>query len=247
MNLKENLEFLGLSGRESRVYLALLGTGPTTTSKLIRKTGIASSKIYDVLEKLEHKGLVTYIINKGKKEFHPSDPDNLSNLIKEKQKTINDILPDLRDLFTKTSEEIVAEIYKGKEGIKSIFEDILRQQKNWYVLGVSGKGETTLPYYLPHFYNKLSKANIKSYLLFIDTETTRKQSKELRKYKNIKSKFLPNQIKNLLVTFIYGDKVVIIPITKTIEIEPLAILIKSKESADSYRNYFDWLWKICRK
>ena len=62
MDIKTQLEFLGLSERESRVYLSLLDLGPTTTSKLIRKTGIASSKIYDVLEKLTHRGLVTHII-----------------------------------------------------------------------------------------------------------------------------------------------------------------------------------------
>lgn len=50
MDLAKALEQLGLCERESRVYLALLDIGPSTTSRLIRKTGIASSKIYDVLE-----------------------------------------------------------------------------------------------------------------------------------------------------------------------------------------------------
>lgn len=247
MNLKESLELIGLSERESRLYIALLDVGPTTTSKLIRKTGIASSKIYDVLEKLAHKGLVTYVLVKSKKEFHPTRPEKLFSIIEEKEKVIKDILPNLNNLYKKTSEEIIAEIYKGKEGAKVIFEDVLKQNKEWLVLGASGKGETTLPYYLPHFYKRLEKSKIKAQLLFVDTEETRKQARELKKYKTISIKFLPNQINNLMVTFIYGDKIVIIPITPTIEIEPIAILIKSKESAQSYKDYFNWLWKMAKK
>jgi len=242
MDIIASLEQVGLSERESRVYLALLDIGPSTTSKLIRKTGIASSKIYDVLEKLEHKGLVTHIIEKGKKRFQTVNPDKLIDLLKEKENSVIDILPRLKEMYLQKNEEINAEIYKGKEGIKAIFEDILKTGKNWYALGASGKAEITLPYFMPHFYKRMKEGKIKLMALFVDNETTRKQAKELMKYKNIKRKFLPKQIRNLMVIFIYGEKIAIIPITKTIEVEPIAILINSKETADSYKDYFEWLW-----
>src|SRR3989339_656937 len=105
MDIKNKIESLGLSERESRVYVALLDVGPTTVSKIIRKTGIASSKIYDVMEKLIHRGLVTYVLKQGKKEFHPVDPKRLFNIIQEKEATIKEILPTLEELFKKTSEE----------------------------------------------------------------------------------------------------------------------------------------------
>lgn len=245
MILTAQLESLGISERESKVYLALLDIGPTTTSKIIRKTGISSSKIYDVLEKLEHKGLVTYILKNKKKEFHPANPKKLFDLLKEKESTINEILPNLQRLYQNTAEEIQAEIYTGKEGIKAIFEDILKEGKEWYALGVSGKAAFTLPYYMPHFYNKMQKKKIKLSILFIDSETTKRQKEDLKKYKNIKTKFLTKQIRNLMVIFVYNDKVAVIPITETVEMTPLAILIKSKESAESYRDYFKWLWEIC--
>lgn len=246
MTIKTQLESLGLSERESRVYLALLDIGSTTTSKLIRKTGIASSKIYDVLERLKHRGLVTYIFKNGKKEFHPASPDKLFDLLKEKESTINEILPNLQRLYQKTTEEIQAEIYTGKEGIKAIFEDILKEGKEWCALGASGKAAFTLPYYMSHFYRRMQKKKIKLNIFYVDTDTTRKQKEELRKFKNIKIKFLPKQIRNLMVIFVYGNKVAVIPITETVEMTPLAILIKSKESAESYKDYFNWLWKICK-
>ena len=110
MDMQTSLEKLGLSGRESKVYQILLDVGPTTITKIINKTGIPSSKIYDVLRRLEQKGLVTYILVKRKKEFHPANPKKLFDLIKEKGELINEILPHLQNLYSKTSEEINAEI-----------------------------------------------------------------------------------------------------------------------------------------
>lgn len=245
--IQETLKQLGLSERETRVYQALLDLGPSTMSNIVRKTSIPSSKIYNVLERLSEKGLVTYVLVKGKKEFRAANPEKLLSLIKEKETLVKDILPELNDIFKKTSKETNAEIYKGKEGLKQIFEDIIKEKRDFYVLGASGKGEHTLPYYIPHFYEKLKDSNIKTKIFFIDSEETKKQAVNLRKYKNIDMKFLPEQIRNLMVTFIYSDKIVIIPITSTIEISPIAIMIKSKESADSHKDYFDWLWKIVKK
>lgn len=246
MDLKESLEQIGISDRESRVYLALLDLGPTTSSAIIRKTGIASSKIYDVLEKLEQKGLVTHVLVKSKKEFHAVNPTKLSEVIKEKEQIIADILPRLKELYGQTREETQAEIYKGKEGMKKIFEEILDEAKEWFALGASGKAEITLEYYMPGFYKRMKEKKIKLNVLFVDTEETRKQAKRLKDFENIKSRFLPKEIKNLMAIFIYGDKIVVIPITPTIEISPIAILIKSKESAESYRDYFNWLWRLSK-
>ena len=44
-------------------------------------------------------------------------------------------------------------------------------------------------------------------------------------------------------TFIYSDKVLII----IWEPFPTAIRIKDKQTADSYRSYFEMLWKISKK
>ncbi len=243
MNTELALKNLGLSERESRVYLSLLDLGPTTTSKIIRKTGIASSKIYDVLEKLEHKGLVTHIIERGKKKFHPANPEKLFDLIKEKEISVNEALPTLKLMFEKTAEEVNAEIYKGKEGLKTILEDVIKEKKTLYALGTGGQASLTLPYFMPHFYKRAKDNKIKIRALSIDNEKTRKQAKELTKeFNNMQFKFLPKKMKNLMIVLIYGDKVVIIPLTPSTESIPLAILVNSKESAQSYVEYFEWAW-----
>ncbi len=245
MNIQESLRQLGLSERESKVYQELLKIGPTTITNIIKSTGIPSSKIYNILERLMQKGLATQIIVKGKREFHPASPDKLFSLIKEKENIINEILPSLQALYEKTNEETIAEIYKGKEGAKAIFEDILKEGKNWLSIGASAKSEVVLPYYMDNFYKRMYSKRIDLKSLFTNNEETLKLKSKLGKYKNIEIRFLPKEIKNLMSVFIYSDRIAIILITSDIEINPIIILIKSKESADSYRDYFNWLWKLC--
>ncbi len=53
------LEEIGLTKGEISVYLALLKIGETTTGKIIEEAQISSGKIYEILDKLIKKGMVS--------------------------------------------------------------------------------------------------------------------------------------------------------------------------------------------
>lgn len=56
---------LGLTTNEATVYDCLLGLGITTAGKIIKKTHLHRNIVYDNLEKLIKKGLVSFVIIKG--------------------------------------------------------------------------------------------------------------------------------------------------------------------------------------
>jgi len=58
--------------------------------------------------------------------------------------------------------------------------------------------------------------------------------------KNLKVRYL--EVKSPATTTIYNDKVAIHILTD----KPLIIIIKNKDIADGYRNYFEILWKIAK-
>ena len=67
----QNLVNLGLTEGEAKVYTALLGTGSSTVGPIVKASGVASSNIYDILERLIEKGLVSFIIkSKLVRELH---------------------------------------------------------------------------------------------------------------------------------------------------------------------------------
>jgi sugar-specific transcriptional regulator TrmB len=74
MNDFEKLKHLGLSQYEISGYLSLTAHHPVNGSQLSRHSGIARSRVYDVLRNLMRKGLVRQVENG---QYVPLPPDEL--------------------------------------------------------------------------------------------------------------------------------------------------------------------------
>ncbi|MFH1073409.1 MAG: helix-turn-helix domain-containing protein [Nanoarchaeota archaeon] len=123
------LEELGLSKRESAAYLALLESGLCTVGSITKKTGIPSSKIYEVLDRLIMKGLVTAIIMKDQKHFQAADPETVLQYFNQRQERYEKILPRLKEKqrFSKDKQEV--EIYEGNQAIFRMIIQLVEQAK----------------------------------------------------------------------------------------------------------------------
>jgi len=64
---KEILKEIGFLDAEIEVYLTLLRLGPSLVSRIHQETGHHRTHIYDLLEKLREKGLVSTFIQSGNK------------------------------------------------------------------------------------------------------------------------------------------------------------------------------------
>ncbi len=228
---KKILERAGLSKGEIEVYLTLMKLGPSLVSKIAQETGLHRTNIYDTLEKLREKGLAAYVIKENRKYFSASPPDKLLDYIKEREEEIKSIMPELNTYMTFPRSESIVEIYKGKEGLKTVLKDIIKENKDYVVFEEKGHIEKVLPHFFPQFNKKLNKNKIKVKVL------TNKKDIAKRSLMNIR--LLPEFIPFPAATAIYGNKVAIF-----VWDEPYhAILINSKQVADSYRNFFNALWK----
>jgi sugar-specific transcriptional regulator TrmB len=69
---------IGLTSQESKVYLALLTLQEAKTGVLCKETGIASSNIYTILDKLLEKGLASYRVHNNIKKFSISPSRNFN-------------------------------------------------------------------------------------------------------------------------------------------------------------------------
>lgn len=229
---KKILERAGLSKGEIEVYLVLLKLGSSLVSKIAQETGLHRTNIYDTLEKLREKGLVSYVIKENRKYYSASNPDKLLDYIKERETEIASILPELKGYLNISRSESIVEVYKGKEGLKSVLKDILKESQDYVVLEEEGYIQKVLPHFYPQFNAQLNKSKIKVRVLTKDVKNIVKRS-----LMQIRS--LPEFISFPSATAIYGNKVAIF-----VWDEPYhAILIKSKQVADSYRSFFEALWK----
>src|SRR3989338_3364412 len=90
MNL-EILKKIGLSDGEIKVYAAILDIGATSLNKIHEKVGIDRRNIYDILNKLIERGLVSYIEENGKRVFKIANPDKILSYIEEKRSTLDQV------------------------------------------------------------------------------------------------------------------------------------------------------------
>ena len=127
---------LGLSKGEVRVYLALLKMGETTVGKLTKETKQHRATIYDLLEILLHRGLISYVVKSGVKYYRVADVDKLMEYVKEKEIKLGETLPELRKLQQKTRQEAHVEVYQGLEGLKTVFNDRIKVGGDMYAFGI---------------------------------------------------------------------------------------------------------------
>ncbi len=129
MEEQELLNKLGLTNSESKIYLILVEKGQATIVELIKKTQIHTSVLYSALQRLIHKGLVTYIKKGRTKTFIATNPKVLLQYASDLQDELTNIIPKWeKQLTTKTSESI-AEIYEGLPGLTNLFNMLFSEAK----------------------------------------------------------------------------------------------------------------------
>ena len=233
------LEHIGLTKNQSLVYISLLKLGSTTAQNIIKESGMHRSRVYDSLERLQELGLVSFVVKDFKKYFQASKPEKLLDYLDEKKEIVNQILPELKKLEGMKKEEINAFIYKGKEGIKTIHSEMLKEGKEVYVLGAKGMIFKELPYFIPNFEKERIKKKIKFTLIY-DKKEVKKFEKETVKRRLFEGRVLPKDFESKAVVNIFGDKVAIV-IWK--EQHPTGFMIDNKDVADSFRKWFQFIYK----
>ena len=220
----------GISQNESLVYHAILKIKTASVRDISKITGIHRTYIYDVLEKLKDKGLISYF-REGKIHYYKcSDPINLYNYIESQKEELNKIMSNLKKQYEESSTEIDIEIFKGKGGLISAYKDIIREGKSVKGFGISRKLKEYLPIFREQFFRDIKKKRLKFELIY---------SKKLSPLgKPFVSKYLSHEFESPIEVLIYSDK------TLQIIWEPdlRAILVKSKKFSETYKKHFQVLW-----
>lgn len=244
MNL-ELLEEIGLTKSEIKVYLALLELGSSTTGPIVDKSKIASSKIYEILEKLIQKGLASTIVQSGTKHFEAANPERLQDYMKEKEAKIKQqeqelskILPELKLKQTLSKHKSETIVFKGIKGADTAFNDILTTLKKGEEVVAIGFSDVHKQFqdFLIKFHRKRSKKGIKARKVF--GESLREMGEKIDKMPYSQVKFFPTQEGNPVATLVYADKTLL-----SLAWDDLWIQIKNKRLADANRARFEELWK----
>ena len=236
----EALQEIGLSITEAKVYLALLDLGSALAGEITKKSEINRTNVYDALERLIAKGLVTYVISANRKVFEAVSPERLKEILIEKEEKLSRVLPELTEIYKTSRIKEEATIFKGKKGIKSLFEDILKEKKELLVYGAESRFADMFPAYQKYWNEERAKLGFKIKIIYNEKVKARKKAEQL---KLCQMKYLPKHYEFPSTTLIYGEKVVTVVWTEL----PFAFLIKSKEAVKSNLTFFDILWGVAKR
>jgi sugar-specific transcriptional regulator TrmB len=132
----EMLERIGLTKNESIIYLTMLRIGTSKTGTILKESRINSGKIYEILESMKRKGLVSETISDGIKFFTAAPPEQLSHFLEQKkqsiieeEKAVNEMLPALSALRRETIPQKRIVTYSGFRGIITAAEEALKNTK----------------------------------------------------------------------------------------------------------------------
>jgi sugar-specific transcriptional regulator TrmB len=231
------LEEIGLTHNEALTFTALLETGETKTGALVKKTGLHRVLIYDALESLIKKGLASYVIKENIKYFQAADPQRLLDFLKEKEETVKTFLPELALLQQQAATQQQVSVYEGIRGLKSAMNNMLKEltSKDYHYVFASGNMADTMgPYY--SIYQKTKEE--KKIMTHIIYDVSFRKRTDVTKITYGKIRFFP-LTPFPTDTWIYKDKVLIVTYTAK---PPIAILIVSQETANSYKKIFEQFW-----
>jgi len=237
------LEEIGLTKSEIVVYSTLLKFGSVKVGELMKQLSLHRSRVYEAINRLIEKGLVSYVIKNRVKFFAASDPERLlvyleeqKEKLGEKEESIKKIIPELKRQISSLMPQAEAHVLSGKEGFKTMRKDVLRQKQTLYLIGAIGKEDQAVKYFFPNFDKLRIKSKIGMKVLY-DSEV---KGKSITKLELMETKFLPKEYSSPAVINVYADRVVNV-LWK--EDNPICFMIINKEIADSYRKWFELMWK----
>lgn len=141
MNNSNALQDLGLTEKESRVYLALLGVERADVGEIAKISKLKRPTIYLLLEDLRKKGLVLKIPHAKKAVFIAQDPDKFFNESFEKAKIAYASLGELKAI-QKKNDKVSTKYFEGEEGIKEALFYRYKELENSEIVGFFAKGDT---------------------------------------------------------------------------------------------------------
>jgi len=244
------LSSVGLSEPEVAVYLASLELGSRPASIIAQRARLKRGQTYNVLTTLLEKGVVQEFVKNSVRHFTCGTPESLLSLLenrerelKQNKERLSEILPELEKIRSPLNGKPKVRFFQGIEGVKEVFEDMLREETE-AIYGLSDFDysctvpDAELDNWVKDFVKRRTEKGIKYYGIFkrcaaADSVLSHRPD-TLREIRVIDSMDIPAEF------FIYNGKVAIISTNG----EKISLIIESAAISTALKNLYTLAWAI---
>ncbi|MBI5035779.1 hypothetical protein HZC09_00395 [Candidatus Micrarchaeota archaeon] len=252
--LQELMSKLGLTKKQGQTYGCLFSLGTASAADIAQRTGINRTLIYDHLNTLVEKGMVSVSQINNKRAFTALHPRTLAKVLEDKNneeenrrrttlKDLKELLPNLERQFNMTK-RISASILMGQKGVHNLFQDVtatLKKGQEDLVFIANHEGRELLGTTIKKYYAQSKRKGIRIRVIFDSRPQTVKIASETARLPNVKVKYLPASYSTLTTFHVYGSKVSLLLFS---EGEVFGLLIDNQKIAASLKKHFEALWKM---
>ena len=233
----EVLEGIGLSPNESKVYLTLLEIGSGTAGDISKKGKINRSNVYEVLERLLKKGLVSYILSGRTKYFESARPESLMRYAKEKLNVLEEKMDELKLVSSLNEKGSEAQIFQGVKAFMNINYNWFEYNSPVYIFGIpKDVVDKHLRFNIDQWHKERISKKIE--MKHIYNADAKDRVKYLNTLEHTEARCLPERFNSDVETCVVGSEVLLVFWQKPV----LMVQIKNEKIASSYKNYFKLLW-----
>lgn len=238
--LVKNLIEIGLTENEAAVYFALLTLGQTTVLKVSKFTGIKRTTVYHTIDSLVEKGIAR-IEHAGLKKFYVAeDPTELKEVLENRTKNLEKLLPDLNSLHVNRGSQGTIKQFEGMRAIKNVYTKILSEVgrgEDYLVISDPSQWYELDPQFFQNFLEKRAKLNLKLRLLFTRSQKASELKHFERNY-NMNVRLLPEKTNLPTNLIIIKNKVIIHRLSEPFR----AIVMDDPLVIQMYKEMFEVMW-----
>jgi sugar-specific transcriptional regulator TrmB len=239
------LQDLGLSEKEAKVYLAALEIGRATADQLAKHAKVLRPTTYVQLESLMKMGLMSTYEEGKKTYFAPESPELLRRLLARqrdevtaKERELAGFLPELLRQFEGAGERPVVRFFPGKEGVTTVREDILatKEKELSVIFSYGHLSKIYSQKELSEYSDRREALGIRSTGIY----TYKEYFGQATPSSLTRRRFLPPEVLPMTINpVIYDDKTAIL----SLEGHLFGLIIQSSQIAASMKAIFNFLWE----
>jgi HTH-type transcriptional regulator, sugar sensing transcriptional regulator len=241
--IESKLAALGLDEKEQRFYLAALQLGSAPVTEIANRAGVTRTNGYDLLQRLERRGLLTQISGNGARHVVAEDPSVLIGHWEQTRSMLDSLVPELKSLFNGAQLKPRIRFYEGAEGIEKVLWETL-ECRSGTLLGVLSMHELLEVPGLEGMQKYIAERVKRGLRLRVLRSTSRETApiwpsseQELRELR-----YAPNFVELGMTMYICDDTVSYLSSKR----ENYGLVIESREFSALSRAMFEGLWTISR-